>query len=306
MFELSSDHPLSIQAEQEATALRRNTALHDLLHRLRGEPNTLPSFDLVQRLRPVSEHGLGVQTIEVDQIVGSVDRYSDFDHRFLPKEPHILQHWMDLRRKQLQGLEFPPIEVYKVGEVYFVKDGNHRTALAKAEGQQYIDAVVTEVEVVVPPDCCDTTKDLLLKAEYAQFLQTTKLDQLRPDHVEVHFTVLGRYDKLLAQIMHRQEFVQTEQRRAVSWEEAVCNWYDTLYLPTIQIIREQQMLSEFPGRTESDLALWVMESRSVLEHHGISAPEVKLALEQHAGHGLLGPIVKLRHRIATALHKGQP
>ena len=163
---------LDRQAEQEASLLHHGVVLHDLLHRLRHEPNQLPAFDLVRKLRPKGEHYLGLQTIEVDKIQGSVDRYTDFDHRFLPKEPHILQHWTELRSKQLRGMEFPPIQVYKVGEVYFVKDGNHRTALAKAEGQQYIDAEVIEVEVVVPPDCCDTIPQLLLKGEYAEFLET--------------------------------------------------------------------------------------------------------------------------------------
>jgi hypothetical protein len=295
-----SSNQLDIQVEQEANALEHNTALHNLLHRLSGEPNELPPFAWVEKLRPKGEHHLGVQTIDVGQIVGSVDRYSDFDHRFLPKEPHILQHWAELRRKQLKGVEFPPIEVYKVGEVFFVKDGNHRTALAKARGQEFIEADVTEIEVVVPPDCCDHGKELLLKAEYAAFLETTQLDTLRPDHVEFGFTVLGRYEKLLEHIRGHQYFMQLDHKREIPWDEAVGHWYDTLYLPTVQTIREHDMLAEFPGRTEADLYLWVMEYRLVQYMRGttLSVPEATVGLEQRYGKGLLGKLRQFWHRVS--------
>ncbi len=300
MLNLPTQDPLERQVEQETDALQHGVVFHDLLHRLQGEPNELPSFDLVQKLRPKSEHYLGVQTIDVEQIVGSVDRYADFDYQFLPKEPHVLQHWAELRRKQLGGVEFPPIEVYKVGGVYFVKDGNHRTALAKAEGQEFIEAEVIEIEVAVPPGCCDTQKDLLLKAEYVQFLEDTHLDQLRPGHAEFRFTVLGRYDKLLEHIRGRQYFMQLEQKREISWDEAVCNWYDTLYKPTVETIRTQNMLAEFPDRTEADLYLWVMDYRVLLHLRGnsLSVPEATVAYEQHHARGWLNKLNQLWHRVS--------
>jgi hypothetical protein len=305
MLPLPSNAVLEQQIEEETSALQRNTTLHDLLHHLKGEPNQLPPFALVQKLKPRSEHYRGMQTIEVDRIVGSVDRYADFDHRFLPKKPHILAHWADLRRKQLTGAEFPPIEVYKVGEVYFVKDGNHRTALAKAEDQEFIDAEVIEVDVAIPPDCCDTTQDLLQKAEYASFLEATHLEKLRPDHLEFRFTVLGRYDKLIEHIHGRQHFMSLEQHREIPWCEAVCDWYDTLYLPAVQTIRDHQMMAEFPHRTESDLYLWVMDYRLLQHRLGItlSVPDATLAYEKQASRGWIGKLTQIWRRLRSLSFK---
>ncbi|RAR27188.1 transcriptional regulator, partial [Pseudomonas sp. MDMC224] len=103
------------RASSEAETLARRVFFHDFLHRLRGQPNDLLPFDAVSRLRPKGEHYLGLRTIEVDKIVGSVDRYGDFDEHFLPKEPHTIERWTRLREAQLEGTEFPPIEVYQVG-----------------------------------------------------------------------------------------------------------------------------------------------------------------------------------------------
>ena len=195
-----------LQAETEAERLERRAKLHELLHRLRGEPNVLLPFHQALALRPRGERHLGLRTIEVDKVVGSVDRYEDFDHRFLPKTPHTLERWKRLRALQLAGAEFPPIEVYQVGEAYFVKDGNHRVALAKATGQKFIDAHVIALDVPVPIEPGDTPKDLLLKAEYAHFLEKTRLKDLVPGAEEIRFTALGRYDRLLDHIATRRYF----------------------------------------------------------------------------------------------------
>ncbi|BDG19776.1 transcriptional regulator [Thermus thermophilus] len=253
-----------LQAETEAERLERRAKLHELLHRLRGEPNVLLPFHQALALRPRGERHLGLRTIEVDKVVGSVDRYEDFDHRFLPKTPHTLERWKRLRALQLAGAEFPPIEVYQVGEAYFVKDGNHRVALAKATGQKFIDAHVIALDVPVPIEPGDTPKDLLLKAEYAHFLEKTRLKELVPGAEEIRFTALGRYDRLLDHIATRRYFKGLEEGREIPWEEAVVDWYQNLYRPTVEAIRRLGLLRDFPGRTEADLYLWVMDHRYFL------------------------------------------
>jgi len=166
------------QAETEGERIELHVKLHELLHRLKGEPNDLLPFHKALALYPRGQYHLGVRSIPVDRIVGSVDRYEDFDHRFLPKTPHTLNHWKRLRTLQLEGVDFPPIEVYQVGESFFVKDGNHRVALAKATGQKFIDAEAVVLEVEVPVELGDTLKDPILKAEYARFLKVTGLKTL--------------------------------------------------------------------------------------------------------------------------------
>lgn len=279
------------QAQAEAERLAHRVFFYDLLHRLRREPNGLLPFHVVSRLRPKGEHYLGMRPIEVDKIIGSVDRYDDFDAQFLPKEPYTVERWTRLRTAQLEGVELPPIQVYKVGETYFVKDGNHRVALAKAENQTYIDAEVIELEVPVALQPGDTLKDVILKGEYAEFLNRTKLDQLRPGHEEIRFSVPGRYDKLLEHIRTRQYFKGLEEKRSVSWEEAVADWYDTLYLPTVREIREQGILQNFPGRTEADLYLWVMDHRYYLSQaqgHAVGAEEATASYRERFAKGPLG------------------
>ena len=255
-----------VQAQAEAERLEWRAALHELLHRLKGEPNLLLPFHQVLALRPKGEHPLGLRTIEVAKVVGSVDRYEDFDHRFLPKTPHTLERWKRLRVLQLEGVELPPtpIEVYQVGEAYFVKDGNHRVALARATGQRFIDAYVIALEVPVPVEASDTLKDLILKGEYAHFLEKTRLKELLPQVEEIRFTTLGRYDLLLDHIATRQYFKGLEENREIPWEEAVVDWYENLYKPTVEAIRRLGLLREFPGRTEADLYLWVMDHRYFL------------------------------------------
>jgi len=148
--------------------------------------------------------------------------------------------------------------------VYFVKDGHHRVSVARNAGQKFIDAEIIELSVTVPPDSHDSLKDLIIKGEYARFLEQTKLKQLKPDHYPIRFTVPGRYDVLLDHITTRQYYLGLKHQREVSWEEAVCSWYDRLYKRVVDKMREHRVLERFPGRTEADLYLWIMDHRYYL------------------------------------------
>ena len=251
-------------AERDAEVAMRRAFLHDILGFLRGESNELLPFEAVKNLRPHGEHYLGMQAIEVDRIIGSVDRYRDFDETFLPKTDHLVDRWVNIKRLKLEGRELPAIQVYKVGDTYFVKDGNHRVSVAQAEGQKYIDAEVIELTVAVPPEPGDEIKDLIIKGEYANFLERTGLERLRPDHYEIRFTTPGRYDILLEHIEVRQYFLGENLKRDVTWAEAVESWYDRLYARMVDEMRGSNALDAFPGRTEADLYLWMMDHRYYL------------------------------------------
>jgi hypothetical protein len=282
------------QAQFEAEALSRRVLIHGILRRLRGKPNDLLPYKAVSDLRPRGESYKGLQTIEVDKIIGTVDRYGDFDAEFMPKEPFTLDRWTKLRRAQLQGAEFPPIDVYQVGEVYFVKDGNHRTALAKAQGQHYLDAYVIKLDVPVDLGPEDTLKDVILKGEYAQFLLKTRLPRLRPDHAPILFSKAGRYDVLLDHIRTHQYFMGLDQKRSIAWEAAVTDWYDNLYLPTVLEIRQNQVMKDFPGRNEADLYLWISDHRYYLSRstgQDVGPEEATLALKHRTHKGLLSRLI---------------
>ena len=271
-------------AERDAETAMRRAFIHDVLHFLRGESNELLPFDAVKNLRPHGEHYLGMQAIEVDNIIGSVDRYRDFDETFLPKTDHLVDRWVNIKRLKLQGQELPAIQVYKVGDTYFVKDGNHRVSVAQAEGQKYIDAEVIELDVTIPPEPGDSIKDFIIKGEYATFLEKTKLETIRPGHEEILFTTPGRYDILLEHIEVRRYFLGENLKRDISYEEAVASWYDRLYKRMVDEIRAAGALSKFPGRTAADLYLWMMDHRYYLtEEYGQDVGS-KVAAESFTRH----------------------
>lgn len=245
------------QADYEA-ALRKSF-WRSLFSLVTQSDNRLLSFDDVMKTLPImGQHYAGLKQIEIDKVVGSVGRYRDFDRAFLPTQKATQGRWINIDEAALKDIVLPPIEVYKVGEVYFVRDGNHRVSVARSQGAKYIDAVVIEVDIPVPLEKDANIDDLIRLREQATFMSRTLLNKLRPD-ADVELTLPGGYDKLLQHIeVHR--YYMGEQRQAeIPWNEAVQGWYDEVYLPLVQIIRQQDILKDFPGRTEADLYLWIIE-----------------------------------------------
>ncbi len=275
------------RARRDAEMARGRAFWNRVSHSLRGLPNDLLPFSVVRNLRPSSERYSGVRPIPIDQIVCSVDRYRDFDHFFLPRVNHTLERWIGIRQAGLEGKELPPISVYMVGDVYFVKDGHHRVSVARNAGQAFIDAEIIELSVTVPPNSTDTLKEVIIKGEYAEFLEKTRLGLVQPDHYPVLFTVTGRYDVLLEHITTHQYYLGLKYQRTVSWDEAVESWYDTLYKTVVDESREHRVLRRFPGRTEADLYLWIMDHRYYLsQRYGADVGPERAATdfsERHAG-----------------------
>ncbi len=257
-------HPLR-RARQDAERVRSKAFWNAIFRLLRGVPNELLPFEAVRGLRPHSESYSGVRAIPLEQIVGSVDRYKDFGHYFLPRYSLPLERWVRVRQARLEGKDLPAIQVYQVGEVYFVKDGHHRVSVALEEGQAFIDAEVTQLAVTVSPVATDGVKDLILKGEYAQFLEASRLNRLRPGHRPILFTVAGRYERLLEHLRIHQYLLGQRLEREIHWEEAVQSWYDTLYRPLTEEIFRHGILKRFPGRGEADLYLWIMDHRHYLK-----------------------------------------
>src|SRR2546430_503659 len=166
---------------------------------------TRRSIDLLRfeevkhRLRLRDERYLGLREIELDKIVGSVGRYKDFTRDFLPRTNAVRSRWQRLDAMARGPEGFPPIEVYKVGDVYFVIDGNHRVSVARQLGAKTIEAYVTELPTPVPLDANTQPDDLLIKEGYADFLRQTHLDLLRPGS-QVILTEPDRYRQLIEHI----------------------------------------------------------------------------------------------------------
>lgn len=224
----------------------------------KGENDLLPYDEVREHLPIKGQHYLGLQQVPIDQIVGSLGRYRDFDRAFLPRQKRTKDRWVSIDKAKYEDIELPPIELYKIGEVYFVKDGNHRVSVARERGQEFVDARVVEIEVSVPLTSDTRISDLDLKQEYAQFVEKTGIFAIRPQ-AKIELTLPGEYDRILEQInVHRWHLGQ--QRHAeIPFSEAVASWYDNVYTPLVQSIENLGLVEEFPNRTASDLYLWVFE-----------------------------------------------
>lgn len=244
---------------------RRRAVIEDLLARLRGEPDDLLPFDEVWRR--VGAQSLAAPTlheIPVAAVVGSVGRYSDFTRHFLPRLPSDEARWATVEMLMRSGRDLPPIEVYALGGVYFVKDGNHRVSAARQLGISHLMALVSEVDLPLVLSPALAPGELIIAAEYAGFLMQTGLDQLRPGP-DLRVTAPGAYQTLVTQIEQRRLQLAQREARAVGADEAAVWWYDQVYLPAVRLMGERGLLDAFPGRTATDLYVWVCQHQSALE-----------------------------------------
>lgn len=248
-------------SQEDFSRARRQARVAQFLSLLNRTSNDLlPLSEVQHRLNAYRQRYLGYQVVPLDRIVGSESRYGDFDRRFMPKADHIKDRWLRIDRAHHASVTLPPVELYKIGDVYFVKDGNHRVSVARQLGQDEIEAYVTELDVQVPLSSDISTRDLLILEEYNDFLDWTQLNRLRPDQ-RILFSTPGGYLDLVHHINVHRYYLGLAEGRAISREEAVTRWYDEIYMPVVKVIREQDVLRHFPGRTEADLYRWIMDHR---------------------------------------------
>lgn len=259
---------LGWRTQADFTAARVKALFRTVVAYLTGQRNDLLAFEAVrEKLRIGGPIYRGVRTVPIAQIIGSVDRYRDFDRVFLPKQDFMSDRWRRVNRAWYQDVSLPPILLYKVGEVYFVMDGHHRVSVAREKGQEFIEAEVRECSVRVPITPDIDPDDLEILGAKVEFLERTQLDRVRPE-AQVDVTILGGYDRMLEHIAVHRYFMGLEFKRDIPEDEAVAHWYDTVYLPIAHVIRESNVLEAFPGRTEADLYLWVLDHRHYLVEQG--------------------------------------
>jgi hypothetical protein len=143
---------LEEQVDVDFTRARRRAFLRRLMARLRNDPasNGLPCFeDLRKRFGVIGGIRVGRREVRVEQIAGSVGRSSEFDRVFLPTKASVGERWKRIDRAFHRGEELPPVSLYKIGDSYFVADGNHRVSVARYHGVEWIDADVTEFHTSV-------------------------------------------------------------------------------------------------------------------------------------------------------------
>ncbi|MGB8980781.1 MAG: universal stress protein [Anaerolineales bacterium] len=237
--------------------------LQGVLARLTGKSNELLSYeDVASKLKLQGRFDKGTQSIPVEAIVGSVGRYTDFTRTFLPRRAEDEKRWASVKAVALDGAGtgLEPVEVYKVSEVYFVMDGNHRVSIARQEGWEFIQAHVIEVQTDIPLTPDIQPDELIIKAEYADFLGQTGLNKTQ-EYVDLRITIPGGYQKLLDDIC----VFGCPGEANGPLQDSAASWYNEIYLPFAEAIRERDMMRWFPDRTITDLYIWMSEHREELE-----------------------------------------
>ena len=254
-------------AVQDFQSAHLRAKLQGVLARVTGRSNELLSYDeIASKLKLQGRSDKGQQMIPVNAIVGSVGRYTDFTRTFLPRRLEDRQRWASVKAIALDpvGVGLPAIEVYKVSEVYFVIDGNHRVSIARQDGWETIEAHVIEIQTDIPLNQDVQPDELIIKAEYADFLAQTDLNKF-PELLELRITIPGGYQKLLDEVCVCHCQIQEEGQPECTLEDSAESWYREIYLPFAEAVRERGMMRWFPNRTVTDLYVWMIEHRAELE-----------------------------------------
>lgn len=189
----------------------------------------------------------GVRTIPLDQIVGSVGRYQDFDNRFRMKRKIPSERLQRIKAGMREGQPLPPVKLYQIKDEFYVLDGNHRIAAAKELGH---DEILAHIVEFIPS--VNNLQNFLYR-ERADFADRTQLPR------EIKLTEIGQYDILSDQILKHQTHLQSEQQVDHSFEAAAQDWYKTIYRPLCAIIKRGRLIDSFPDRTLADLYLYISQ-----------------------------------------------
>jgi hypothetical protein len=227
----------------------------------RKKDDLIPFSYAYSMLKPHSEAYRGIKHVPISHIVGSEGRYRDFNRVFLPRGAYLRERWERINKAHKARIELPPVRLYEIGGVYFVRDGNHRISVALSRGIEYVDAEVTSLETEIALHKDMTKADLkraVIEYEKKRFYKETHLKKLRHG-ADITFTAPGRYDELLDHIQVHKYFINMDKEQEIPYADAVASWYDNVYSPIVRIIEEENILSKFPGRTDADLYIWMVK-----------------------------------------------
>ncbi len=255
-----SDNMYQSMARNDFSRLRMKESIGRIIALLSAQKDEMLSLgDVRSLLRPESETYRGMQTVPIEKIVGSEGRYKDFNKAFLPRHDKLMRRWIRVDEAHYRNVILPPIKLFEIGGAYFVRDGNHRVSVAKAQGAEFIDAEVISLssEIALTPEMTrDEIKRAVIGFEKKRFFKTTKLDKLRPD-CHMDFTEVGRYDEILDHIREHKWYLNLSKTEEIPFTDAAVSWYDKVYAPIIAIIRETGLISRFSNVTEADLYVFI-------------------------------------------------
>ena len=222
-------------------------------------PNLLSFYEVTKLIKPDSEAYLGMQTIEVKKIIGSENRYQDFSLAFYPTNNSLKNRWESVDAARLDNITLPPISVYKIGEWYFVRDGNHRVSVARSEGMEFIDAEVVELSSKINLEEGMTLNEL--KKRVVAYERQMFIDQYHPTYLpmdKIYFTTPGAYPEMVHHILVHKYYANEHLDRVLSFQEGAESWYKNVYSPIVGAMDKEHLRSHFPGSTDGDIYMWLV------------------------------------------------
>ena len=253
---------LKAQTEEDFYKARNKALFNEIQHFVNQEESHLLSFnDVKQMLKPQNEVYLGMQAVPVNLIAGSEGRYYDFDNHFFFFFLHLKARWERIDEAHLTDVILPPIKLYEIGGLYFVRDGNHRVSVARSKGVECIDAEVVSLksEIKLKPGM---TKAKILKEvinyEKRVFYMETAFGDVT-DFWKLDFSTTGQYDVIYNHILTHKYFINQDKTEEISMPDAILSWYENVYSPVVAVIKKRRIMRKFRGRTTSDMYVWLIK-----------------------------------------------
>jgi hypothetical protein len=249
-----------LDAQHDFLRARRRATMSRLAARLRGEPDDvrliLPYEEVIDALGFVSEHSAGTAVVPLDAVVGTVDRGRDFDRRFRPTSGRVRSRWEHIAAAMRRGEAMPPVDLVRIGEIYFVRDGHHRVSVARALGHTDINALVTEVVTRVGAARAITLEDLPTKSHERVFFERVPL----PDHARPEIVVTDPWDyDRLAESVEAWGFRTSQERgEPIGRRDTAYLWLENEYRPVVEMLREADLIG---AHTPTEAYMWVSAER---------------------------------------------
>ena len=241
-----------------------------------GDRKALSFQEVVDALGLVDEVALGLQIIPVDRIVGSVDKVRDFDPKFRPRTGRSRQRWERIAEAARRGESLPPIDVYQIGDMYFVRDGHHRVSVHRALELPTIEADVRLVRTLVDPEDVRSHSDLAAHELHRLFLQRVPFG--RAAQAAVELTDAKQYPWLAEMVEAWTARLMFAQHQVLDRREAAKRWYAEEFVPVTTMIREADLREK--DETDADAYVRAAGERYAIFHNHVWNPEVIAELAQ--------------------------
>lgn len=299
---------LATQTDDDFSKAHNKALFNEIQHFLNPDEATLISFsDIKKLLKPQGEVYKGMQVIPVDKIVGSEGRYHDFDNRFFPKSVHLKSRWEHIDMAHIQDIYLPPISLYELGGVYFVRDGNHRVSVARSKDIDFIDAEVVSLQSEIklhPGDTLEKMTKQVIEYEKRVFYSETNFGDIT-DYWRLDFSVPGQYDVIYNHILTHKYYINMNKSEEISLAEAIVSWFNTVYMPVIQVIDSHHIMRAFKKRTKSDMYVWLIKYWDELKQKFGSEYSLDKVATTFKQHYMQSPFKLLLNRITGFIFKNE-